>query len=214
MTYINHINMSLVVKNLSFSFNNDFLIKNLGFKIEKNKVGLISGTSGIGKSTLLNIISGLIKPDIGSIVANGNIFNDKNNFLEPEKRNIGYVFQDFALFPHINAENNMKYALSKDFTNFFDHVVNSLKLKNHLKKMPHELSGGQKQRVSIARAVLMKPSLLLLDEPFSNLESENIKSSQELIMKVIEKLNIPCILVTHDINQLEILRISQKIVLN
>ena len=214
MTYINHINMSLLVKNLDFSINGSLLIKNLNFEIEKNKVGLITGSSGIGKSTLLNILSGLLKPDFGSIMCDGVILNDKNIFLEPENRNIGYVFQDFALFPHINAEKNMKYAISKNLRDFYDEVVNILKLNEHLKKMPFELSGGQKQRVSIARAILMKPSLLLLDEPFSNLDSENIKSAQKLIVKVIEKLKIPCIVVTHDTNNLEDLDISQKIDLN
>ena len=214
MTYINHINMSLLVKNLDFSINGSLLIKNLNFEIEKNKVGLITGSSGIGKSTLLNIVSGLLKPDFGSIICDGVILNDNNIFLEPENRNIGYVFQDFALFPHISAEKNMKYAISKNLRDFYDEVVNILKLNEHLKKMPFELSGGQKQRVSIARAILMKPSLLLLDEPFSNLDSQNIKSAQKLIVKVIEKLKIPCIVVTHDTNNLENLDISQKIDLN
>ena len=206
--------MSLLVKNLDFSINGSLLIKNLNFEIEKNKVGLITGSSGIGKSTLLNILSGLLKPDFGSIVCDGGILNDNNIFLEPENRNIGYVFQDFALFPHISAEKNMKYAISKNLRDFYDEVVNILKLNEHLKKMPFELSGGQKQRVSIARAILMKPSLLLLDEPFSNLDSQNIKSAQKLIVKVIEKLKIPCIVVKHDTNNLENLDISQKIDLN
>ncbi len=206
--------MSLLVKNLDFSINGSLLIKNLNFEIEKNKVGLITGSSGIGKSTLLNILSGLLKPDFGSIICDGVILNDDNIFLEPENRNIGYVFQDFALFPHISAEKNMKYAISKNLRDFYDEVVNILKLNEHLKKMPFELSGGQKQRVSIARAILMKPSLLLLDEPFSNLDSQNIKSAQKLIAKIIEKLKIPCIVVTHDTNNLENLDISQKINLN
>tara|TARA_B100001029_G_C15046967_1_gene447859 strand:+ start:409 stop:1029 length:621 start_codon:yes stop_codon:yes gene_type:complete len=206
--------MSLLVKNLDFSINGSLLIKNLNFEIEKNKVGLITGSSGIGKSTLLNIVSGLLKPDFGSIICDGVILNDDNIFLEPENRNIGYVFQDFALFPHISAEKNMKYAISKNLRDFYDEVVNILKLNEHLKKMPFELSGGQKQRVSIARAILMKPSLLLLDEPFSNLDSQNIKSAQKLIAKIIEKLKIPCIVVTHDTNNLENLDISQKIDLN
>jgi ABC-type sugar transport system ATPase subunit len=206
--------MSLIVKNLVFSFNNSLLIKNLDFEINKNEVGLVGGASGIGKSTLLNIISGLLKPDLGSVVCDGIVLNDKNNFVEPENRDIGYVFQDFALFPHITAESNMRYALSKDLSDFYSEVVESLKLKNHLKKMPHELSGGQKQRVSIARAILMKPSLLLLDEPFSNLDYENIESAQILIMKVIEKLKIPCVLVTHDTSQLKRLEIAKRMDLN
>ena len=98
--------------------------------------------------------------------------------------------------------------------NFYSEVIISLKLKDHIKKLPFELSGGQKQRVSIARAILMKPSLLLLDEPFSNLDSENIKSTQKLLLLVLEKFKIPCVLVTHDTNNLESLDVSQIINLN
>ena len=214
MTYINHINMCLEVKNLAFSFNKSLLVENLDFKIEKNEVGLVAGASGIGKSTLLNILSGLKNPDKGSIKCNDKIFNSENIFVEPEKRNIGYVFQDFALFPHINAEKNIKYALSKDLVDFYNEVVDSLGLYDCIKKMPHELSGGQKQRVAIARSMLMKPSALLMDEPFSNLDSENVLSAQKLISNFIKDMQIPCILVTHDTNQLEFLNISKKIELS
>ena len=198
--------MCLEVKNLAFSFNKSLLVENLDFKIEKNEVGLVAGASGIGKSTLLNILSGLKNPDKGSIKCNDKIFNSENIFVEPEKRNIGYVFQDFALFPHINAEKNIKYALSKDLVDFYNEVVDSLGLYDCIKKMPHELSGGQKQRVAIARSMLMKPSALLMDEPFSNLDSENVLSAQKLISNFIKDMQIPCILVTHDTNQLEFLQ--------
>tara|TARA_B100000475_G_scaffold194171_1_gene169506 strand:+ start:179 stop:799 length:621 start_codon:yes stop_codon:yes gene_type:complete len=206
--------MCLEVKNLAFSFNKSLLVENLDFKIEKNEVGLVAGASGIGKSTLLNILSGLKNPDKGSIKCNDKIFNSENIFVEPEKRNIGYVFQDFALFPHINAEKNIKYALSKDLVDFYNEVVDSLGLYDCIKKMPHELSGGQKQRVAIARSMLMKPSALLMDEPFSNLDSENVLSAQKLISNFIKDMQIPCILVTHDTNQLEFLNISKKIELS
>ena len=206
--------MCLEVKNLAFSFNKSLLVENLDFKIGKNEVGLVAGASGIGKSTLLNILSGLKNPDKGSIKCNDKIFNSENIFVEPEKRNIGYVFQDFALFPHINAEKNIKYALSKDLVDFYNEVVDSLGLYDCIKKMPHELSGGQKQRVAIARSMLMKPSVLLMDEPFSNLDSENVVSAQKLISNFIKDMQIPCILVTHDTNQLEFLNISKKIELS
>ena len=206
--------MCLEVNNLAFSFNKSLLVDNLDFKIEKNEVGLVAGASGIGKSTLLNILSGLKNPDKGSIKCNDKIFNSEDIFVEPEKRNIGYVFQDFALFPHINAEKNIKYALSKGFVDFYNEVVESLGLYDCIKKIPHELSGGQKQRVAIARSMLMNPSALLLDEPFSNLDSENVLSAQKLISNFIKDRDIPCILVTHDTNQLEFLNISKKIELS
>ena len=206
--------MSLEVQNLSYSFKNNLLIKDLTFKIEKNQIGLVSGTSGIGKSTLLNIISGLKRPDSGSIICNNNIFNGVESFAQPEKRNIGYVFQDFALFPHINAEKNIKYGMHKDYINFFDEVVDTLNLKKHIKKMPYELSGGQQQRVAIGRALLIKPQLILLDEPFSNLDHTNEIFAQRLIIKVIEDLQIPCLIVTHESGLSELSSRSKKIILS
>ena len=214
LTYISYINMSLQVKSLTFSFDGSIpLIEDLHFEIKKNEIGLISGISGIGKSTLLNVLSGLKKPDSGIIVLNNNILNDKNIFIAPEKRNIGYVFQDFALFPHINAEQNIKYAMPDTYNSFFDEVVSSLSLFDHLKKMPHELSGGQQQRVAIARAILMKPALLIMDEPFSNLDKGNTETSQKLIYKTIQQEEIACILVTHDSIQLDSMPIAQEIIL-
>ena len=206
--------MSLQVKSLTFSFDGSIpLIEDLHFEIKKNEIGLISGISGIGKSTLLNVLSGLKKPDSGIIVLNNNILNDKNIFIAPEKRNIGYVFQDFALFPHINAEQNIKYAMPDTYNSFFDEVVSSLRLFDHLKKMPHELSGGQQQRVAIARAVLMKPALLIMDEPFSNLDKDNVETSQKLIYKTIQHEEIACILVSHDSIQSDWMPIAQEIIL-
>ena len=108
----------------------------------------------------------------------------------------------------------MKYALSNDFHSSYEEIINTLNLQDHLEKMPHEMSGGQQQRVAIARSILMKPSLLILDEPFSNLDKENASNAQSLIVKIVKDLNIPCILVTHDSNNLNFLKISEEITLN
>ena len=115
MTYINYINMSINVKNLTFSYHGERLVENLNFNISNGSVGLIKGESGSGKSTLLNVIAGLKKADTGDVVCNNKIFMNKDTFLPPERRKIGYVFQDFALFPHISAEKNITYALNKRF---------------------------------------------------------------------------------------------------
>ena len=206
--------MGIVVKDLSFSYKKLSIIENFSFEAKKKEIILIKGRSGQGKSSLLNVVSGLKKPDSGTITCNNVVFNDEDIFLEPEKRNLGYVFQDFGLFPHINAELNIKYAMNANDINLFDEAINNLNLKDHLQKMPHELSGGQQQRVAIARSLLRKPSLLLLDEPFSNLDQDNKIRAQELIMTVINKLEVPCLLVSHEISPSDGFIIDHEINLN
>ena len=212
MTYINHINMSITVKNLTFSYDGKCLVENLNFDISNSCIGLIKGESGSGKSTLLNVIAGLKKADSGNVVCNNKVYMDKNTFLPPERRRIGYVFQDFALFPHINAKKNITYALNKDFLHT-DHMTLALNLNDHLHKMPHELSGGQQQRVAIARAIAMRPHLLILDEPFSSLDQKNGFEAQKIISKYIKDWDIPCLLVTHDQSELNELHIEKEIII-
>ena len=212
MTYINHINMSISVKNLTFSYDGKCLVENLNFDISNSCIGLIKGESGSGKSTLLNEIAGLKKADSGNVECNNKVYMDENTFLPPESRRIGYVFQDFALFPHINAKKNITYALNKDFLHT-DHITLILNLNDHLHKMPHELSGGQQQRVAIARAIAMRPHLLILDEPFSNLDQKNAIEAQKIISKFIKDWGIPCLLVTHDQSELSELHIEKEIII-
>ena len=212
MTYINHINMSISVKNLTFSYDGKCLVENLNFDISNSCIGLIKGESGSGKSTLLNVIAGLKKADSGNVECNNKVYMDENTFLPPESRRIGYVFQDFALFPHINAKQNITYALNKDFLHT-DHITLVLNLNDHLHKMPHELSGGQQQRVAIARAIAMRPHLLILDEPFSNLDQKNAIEAQKIISKFIKDWDIPCLLVTHDQSELSELHIEKEIII-
>ena len=212
MTYINHINMSITVKNLTFSYDEKCLVENLNFDISNGSIGLIKGESGSGKSTLLNVIAGLKKADSGNVECNNKVYMDENTFLPPESRRIGYVFQDFALFPHINAKKNITYALNKDFLHT-DHITLVLNLNDHLHKMPHELSGGQQQRVAIARAIAMRPHLLILDEPFSNLDQKNAIEAQKIISKFIKDWDIPCLLVTHDQSELSELHIEKEIII-
>ena len=212
MTYINHINMSITVKNLTFSYDEKCLVENLNFDISNGSIGLIKGESGSGKSTLLNVIAGLKNADSGNVVCNNKVYMDENTFLPPERRRIGYVFQDFALFPHINAKKNITYALNKDFP-YTDHMTLALNLNDHLHKMPHELSGGQQQRVAIARAIAMRPHLLILDEPFSSLDKKNGFEAQKIISKYIKDWDIPCLLVTHDQSELNELHIEKEIII-
>ena len=204
--------MCIEVRNLNFSHDDNFLLKDLSFRIDNKEIGYIVGESGSGKSSLFNIISGLKKPDSGEIICNKAYFNNSNTFVEPEKRNIGYVFQDFGLFPHINAKKNIMYAAEKD-EKYLSKLLDSLNLKDHKEKMPFELSGGQQQRVSIARAIMRNPSLLILDEPFSNLDIENTNNAINLLSHEINEMDIPCLIATHDYDQLEKFDNVKKIIL-
>ena len=206
--------MSIHINNLTFSHDDSSLLQDLSFSVEKNQIGFVSGYSGIGKSTLFNIIAGLILPKKGKIMLNDILLNDVNFSLETEKREVGYVFQDFALFPHINVKKNIQYAISSEISELFDELISKLGLLGLLDKMPHELSGGQQQRAALLRAILMKPKILLLDEPFSNLDKDNIIAAQKIISQIISLYHIPCLLISHDIQLTENFQIDKEIIIS
>ena len=206
--------MSIHINNLTFSHDDSSLLHDLSFSVEKNQIGFVSGRSGIGKSTLFNIIAGLILPENGKIVLDDILLNDNNFSLNTEKRKIGYVFQDFALFPHINVKRNIQYAMSYEVSELFDELVLKLGLLELLDKMPHELSGGQQQRAALLRAILMKPKILLLDEPFSNLDKNNVIAAQKIISQIISLFAIPCLLISHDIQSTESFQVDKEIVIS
>ena len=197
--------MSLLISNLSYKRKNEEnLLHDINIEIDNGHLLVIQGESGCGKTTLLNIISGLLKPTDGLIKLNSNVLNSSEKFIAPEKRKIGYVFQDYALFPHLTAHKNATYAYKNNYMELTDeYVLNALNLKSHTDKYPHELSGGQQQRVAIARAILMHPQALIFDEPFSGLDKENIVETQNLIQDAIRVLNIPGIIVTHNLEHLQ-----------
>ena len=208
------VHMSIHINNLTFSHDDSTLLHDLSFSVEKNQIGFVSGNSGIGKSTLFNIIAGLILPEKGKIMLDDMLLNDKNFSLETEKRKVGYVFQDFALFPHINVKRNIQYSISSEVSELFDELISKLGLLELLDKMPHELSGGQQQRAALLRAILMKPKILLLDEPFSNLDKDNIIAAQKIISQIISLYHIPCLLISHDIQSTENFQIDKEIIIS
>ena len=187
--------MSLLISNLSYKRKNDKnLLSNINLKVDNGDLLIIQGESGCGKTTLLNIISGLVQPSQGLIKLNNVSLNSLEQSVASEERKIGYVFQDYALFPHLTAFKNAVYAYKNNSEELTDeYVLNALNLTTHRNKYPHELSGGQQQRVAIARAILMHPRALILDEPFSGLDKENIIRTQNLIQSAIKILNIPAI---------------------
>ena len=189
--------MNLIIESLNFSYRNEEVFKNLNLNFKSGVLNLISGPSGSGKTTLLNLIAGLEKPSSGLIILDDIIQSNKGKFVEPENRNIGFVFQDFALFPHLNVKQNIEFS-RKGNEDLFNKLINRLNIASHLSKYPHELSGGQQQRVSIARALFSEPKILLIDEPISNQDKNNKIEIIEIISEFIKEKEIICILVSHE----------------
>ena len=189
--------MNLIIESLNFSYRNEEVFKDLNLNFKSGVLNLISGPSGSGKTTLLNLIAGLEKPSSGLIILDDIIQSNNDKFVEPENRNTGFVFQDFALFPHLNVKENIEFS-RKGNEDLFNKLINRLNIASHLSKYPHELSGGQQQRVSIARALFSEPKILLIDEPISNQDKNNKTEIIEIISEFIKEKEIICILVSHE----------------
>ena len=204
--------MFLNVKNLSKSYGtHEPVIKKLNFSLKKGEIISFIGESGSGKTTFLKCLAGLENIDSGLIELNGRLLNDHNKFVEANQRKIGFVFQDNPLFPHLNVLDNIKFNLNKIDDGELTKLLNLTALNGLEKRYPHELSGGEKQRVCIARSLIRKPDLLLLDEPFSNLDS-NIKTKiKDEIYRIIKESGITTIFVTHDIS--DTFNISDRILI-
>lgn len=180
----------------------DFSLE-IDFKIE-NEVLVLLGPSGSGKSTILNCISGIVQPDAGKIEIQEEIVFDSNyqKNLSVKKRKTGHVFQSYALFPHLSVEKNIKYGLKNHEDTMTEAEVDELTwkfgLKDLLHKYPHQLSGGESQRTALARSLVIKPNLLLLDEPFTALDCETKEKLYEQFFEIKGEWNIPIVLITHD----------------
>jgi iron(III) transport system ATP-binding protein len=193
--------MSLNITNLSFRYKpNQPLIEDLSFHVKTGQLVAITGASGCGKSTLLNLILGFIQPHRGSIQFADRILNDDSHFVMPESRSIGIVFQDYALFPHLTVRENIGFGLklpAKEKQSRIDKWLKLFSLADVAFSYPHQLSGGQMQRVAIARALAPEPQLLLLDEPFSNLDPALTARLRHDLKPIFLALNMTIILVTH-----------------
>lgn len=196
--------MFIEIKGLKFKYKNsqEETIKDFTLDIKKGEIISILGQSGSGKSTVLRLVSGLEVPSSGTIKIDNRVIVDNNTFLFPEKRGIGMVFQDYALFPHMTVEGNIKFGLKnmdkKEKNKRLEEVLELVNLTEFKDRYPYELSGGQQQRVALARALAPKPSLLLLDEPFSNLDADLQIEIREELKKIIKQTGITSIFVTHD----------------
>ena len=205
--------MLLSVNSISKLFDDSRGIKNISFNVKEGEIVTILGPSGCGKTTILNILGGFLKIDTGDI-----LFLDKNiNDELPEDRNISTIFQNYALFPHMNVIENVSYGLKygnkiskKDRFDLANKYIDLVGLKGYEKEKISNLSGGQQQRVAIARSIITNPMLLLLDEPFSNLDAQLRVKMRKEIKELQEKFKISMLFVTHD--QEEALSISDRII--
>ena len=188
----------LELKNVKKSYDGTVVLKDISLDIGEGEIVSILGPSGCGKTTLLNLILGIVDADSGRIIFNGEDLTD----VPMEKRGFNIVFQDYALFPNLNVYQNITYGLrnkpeisSKEEV---EELIRLLGLEEHLNKRIGQLSGGQKQRVALARTMVMKPKILLLDEPLSALDGVIKESIKDRIKTIAKEYNLTTIIVTHD----------------
>ena len=196
--------MFVQIKDLTFHYKNskEPTIYNFSLSIEEGEIISILGKSGSGKSTILRLIAGLEIPKNGSIEINGKMMSDDTHLIQPEKRGVGLVFQDYALFPHMTVANNIKFGLKKmskqQKSERLEEVLYLVGLSEFAKRYPYELSGGQQQRVALARALAPNPSLIMFDEPFSNLDADLQLRIRDELRSILKQTGITSIFVTHD----------------
>ena len=178
------------------------VIEQLRFELQRGQIGCLLGPSGCGKTTALRAIAGFVRPAAGEIRIGGRVVASPRQWVEPEHRGVGVVFQDYALFPHLDVEANVGFGLRRMASGpRHERIARMLKLvgmSGYAKRYPHELSGGQQQRVALARALAPGPALLLLDEPFSNLDPELRERLAMELREILNEAGTTALLVTHD----------------
>lgn len=198
-----------IIEHLNFMYPNqkEGGIQDFSMKLEKGEIVALLGNSGSGKSTILRLIAGLETPKSGTLTINQKVMFDKNNNLAPQDRQIGMIFQDYSLFPHLTVIQNVMFGVRKKGKSEKEKIamdyLQMVQLKDQADKFPNECSGGQQQRIAIARALAAEPQILLLDEPFSNLDEELKISVRKEIKELLKKCNMSAILVTHDKNDVD-----------
>ena len=205
-------NLILEIKDLNHAYGeSDLTIKDLNLNIPVGERVSILGPSGCGKSTLLRLIAGLEKPNSGEIIKKAEVMTNHKIFIPPEKRNVGLVVQEKALFPHLTVYENICFGIqrNKDKNKIVSDLLELLKIDSLKNKHPHEISGGEQQRVALARSLAPTPDLLMLDEPFSALDEELRKTLYREVSEVFSEKNSSILLVTHDPYEAEVMTDKQ-----
>ncbi len=201
---------ALIVESLSKSFGEHQVFSNLSFDLDTAELLLVRGISGSGKSTLLHIIAGLTKPDSGKIYIQGKLANNPQILIQPQERNVSLLFQDLALWPHMSAKEQLTLVaqnnrgLTTNLSKVIDETIKRVGFDSSLlDKYPSELSGGEQQRLAIARAIISKPKLLLLDEPFVALDQDN-REKIIMLIKELKDEGVSIIIVSHELTNIDL----------
>lgn len=206
-------NSIISLTNISVKLNDKSILTNINFSLSSGDILGLVGPSGCGKTTLLNTIAGFIKQADGEIQFSDNPTITKTTFLLPEHRHIGVIFQDYALFPHLTVAQNIAFGIQvldkTEQKNRIDNLLSLLKIAPFSDRFPHQLSGGQQQRVAIARALAPQTKLLLLDEPFSNIDARLRNELMLELRLLLKQLKITAIFVTH--NKDEVFTFADKV---
>jgi iron(III) transport system ATP-binding protein len=191
---------AVVCRGLKKNFGGKVAVDGVDLVVKQGDIMAVIGPSGCGKTTLLRLIAGFEYPDEGKVVINGRVMLDETKSTPPEQRGVGMVFQEHALFPHLTVGQNVAFGLNRksDKKSIIQAELERVGLSGYENRYPHELSGGERQRVALARALAPKPALVLLDEPFSNLDAERRESVREDVRSILKNAGAAAIFVTHD----------------
>ncbi len=197
--------MIVKIDNVSKSYNKTSIINSISLTIDKGERVVILGPSGCGKTTFLRMVAGFIHPDKGRIAIDGfTVVNNGKCLIEPENRQVGMVFQDLALWPHMNVYENLAFGLKAKKVPKIERekrigtILEKVQMVQFKNTFPGDLSGGQQQRIALARALVMQPKILLMDEPLSNLDIDLNLLLRKEILRLQEELAITMLYVTHD----------------
>jgi iron(III) transport system ATP-binding protein len=190
--------MLLEIKGLNFNYPGKEIFQSFDLKAPPGKILHLNGPSGAGKTTLLHLIAGIQSPQSGAITLGEEVFYNNKQKLLIEERRVGLVFQDYALFPHLNVLKNISFGNKNITEEKINKALHQLDINELKYKYPEEISGGQQQRVAIARTLLHQPSILMCDEPFSALDSRVLENTKDFIKSYVIKNQIPCLVVSHN----------------
>ena len=205
--------MKLEIENVSLSIEDTLILEDLSLNVDEHEIISLIGPSASGKSSLLRIIAGFENVDSGKVKLNGLVVDDRSRIVQPQNRNVGIIFQDLALFPHLSCKDNILFGVSNHSaaqkSQRLDRLCDLLGIASIIDKYPHEISGGQQQRIAIARALAPGPEILLLDEPFSALDEELKETLIHDVKNLLKEEKITTIVITHNIK--EAFQLSDKI---